>query len=104
MFENLDDMLEKSKKPLDRRLPILMYGTTAIGSVIFLILGVSGRGYSTLFNLAVWAAMFLLSVTWLVTTLRSSAPITRRDFGVRCMIVFWLLWAHRLPHLFTGHM
>lgn len=104
MFENLDDMFEKSKKPPDRSLQILMYGTTAIGSFIFLILGVLGHGFSHLFNLVVWAAMFLLSLTWLVTSLRSSVPITRRDFVVRCMIVAWLLSAHHLPHLLTGHM
>jgi len=101
MFESLDDMFEKSKKPLDRRLSILMYGTTAIGSFIFLFLGVLGHGFSHLFNLVVWAAMFLLSLTWLVTSLRLSVPITRRDFTVRCMIVAWLLWAHRLPYLLS---
>ncbi len=104
MFESLDDKVEKSKKPLDRSLPILMYGTTVIGSSIFLILGVLGHGFSHLFNLAVWAAMFLLSLTWLVTSVRSSAPITRRDFAVRGIILTWLLIAHRLPYLLTGHM
>jgi len=99
MFETLEDSFEKSKKPLDRRFPILMYGTTAIGSFIFLILGVLGHGFSHLFNLVVWAAMFLLSLTWLVTNLRSSVPITREDFRVRCMIVAWLLLAHRLPYM-----
>jgi hypothetical protein len=101
MFESLDDKFEKSKKPLDRSLPILMYGTTAIGSFILLILGVLGHGFSHLFNLVVWAAMFLLSLTWLVTGLRSSVSITRRDFVVRCMIVAWLLAAHRLPYLLS---
>jgi lysylphosphatidylglycerol synthetase-like protein (DUF2156 family) len=99
MFETLEDSFEKSKKPLDRSLPILMYGTTAIGSSILLILGVLGHGFSHLFNLIVWAAMFLLSLTWLVTSLRLSVPITRRGFTVRCMILFWLLWAHRLPYI-----
>ena len=99
MFETLEDKSDKSGKPLDRSLPILMYGITAIGSFIFVILGVREHGLSHPFNLALWAAMFLLSVAWLVTSLRSPVPVTHREFALRGTILIWLLIAHRLPYV-----
>ncbi|MGA9978704.1 MAG: hypothetical protein WBQ08_08725 [Candidatus Sulfotelmatobacter sp.] len=95
MFETLEDRIE-NKKPLDRGYPILMFGISAIVSSIALILVVRGHGFSHLFSLVVWAAAFLLSLTWLVTSLRSSAPMTRRDFRVRSMVLLWLLLAQDL--------
>jgi hypothetical protein len=99
MFETLEDKFEKSKPPLDRGLPILLYSFYAVFSSIALILGVGRHGFSRLFSLVVWAAMFLLSLTWLMTSLKSSVPNTRRDFWVRSMILLWLLIAQRLPYL-----
>jgi hypothetical protein len=99
MFETLEDKFEKSKKPLDRGLPILMYGATATVSSIVLILRARGHGFSHLFSLVDWAAMFLLSSTWLVTSLRSSVPITRRDCGVRVIVLSLLLMAQNLPYI-----
>ena len=99
MFETLEDKIEKSKKPLDPGLPILIYGATAAVSSIVLILRVQGHGFSHLFSLVGWAAMFLLALTWLVTSLRSSVPITRRDFGVRIAVLCLLLMVQRLPSI-----
>jgi hypothetical protein len=99
VFETLEDKLEKSKKPLDPGLPILMYGATAAVSSIMLILRARGHGLSHLFSLLDSAAMFLLSLTWLVTSLRSSVPITRRDCGVRGIILLLLLMAQDLPSI-----
>lgn len=99
MFETLEDKFEKSKKPLDPGLPILMYSTHVILSSIFLILGVRGHGFSHVLSLVGWAAMFLLSLTWLVTSLRSSDPISRRDCGVRGTVLLLLLLAQRLPYI-----
>jgi hypothetical protein len=93
MFETLEDKFEESKKPLDPGLPMLMYSASAIGSCIAIILGMRRHGFSHLFSLVVWATMFLLSLTWLVTSLRSSVPITRRDFRVRHIILLSLLFA-----------
>jgi hypothetical protein len=99
MFETLEDKIEKSKNPLDPGLPILIYGaTTAVSSVVF-ILRVQAHGFSHLFSLVGWAAMFLLSLTWLVTSFRSSVPITRRDFGVRIAVLCLLLMVQRLPSI-----
>jgi hypothetical protein len=74
MFETLEDKFEESKKPLDPGLPILMYSASAIGSCIAITLGMRRHGFSHLFSLVVWATMFLLSLAWLVTSLRSSVP------------------------------
>ena len=97
MFETLEEKLEK--KPLDPALPILIYGATAAVSAIVLILRFQGHGFSHLLNLVGWAAMFLLSLAWLVTSFRSSVPITRRDFGVRIAVLVLLLMVQRLPSI-----
>jgi hypothetical protein len=103
MFETLEDAFEKSKPPLDRGLPILMYGIHVVISSTVLILGicrVRGRGLSHLFTLIVWVAMLLLSLTWLVTSFRSSVPITRYDYRVRYTILWVLLLLARfLPDI-----
>jgi hypothetical protein len=74
-FETLEDRFEKSMPPLDRGWPILVYSVRAVLGSIGLIIGVGGYGFSGLFTLVVWAAMFLLSLTWLVTSLRSSGDV-----------------------------
>jgi hypothetical protein len=91
MFETLDDAFEKSKPPLDRGWPILMYSANVLLSSFALIIE-GKRGFSLvharlLFSLIVWTVMFLLSLTWLVASLKSSVPITRRDYGVRFTIL-----------------
>jgi hypothetical protein len=91
MFETLEDAFEKSKPPLDRGWPILMYSANVALSSLALI--IEGRhGFSLgharlLFSLIVWAVMFLLSLTWLVASFKSSVPISRRDCGVRFSIL-----------------
>ena len=91
MFETLEDAFEKSKPPLDRGWPILMYSANVVlSSFAFLLEGRHGfsRGHARLlFSLIVWAIMFLLSLTWLVASLRPSVPISRRDCGVRFTIL-----------------
>src|ERR1700752_2638886 len=89
MFETLEEISEKSKPPLDRGYPILTYSIHLILSSSVLILGVRGHSFSHLLGLVVWAAMFLLSLTWLTISLRSSTPVTRYDYRVR----YTTLWA-----------
>jgi hypothetical protein len=95
MFETLEDAFEKSKPPLDPGWPIWMYSTHVVFSFFALVVEV-GHGFShwharLLFSLIVWAVMFLLCLTWLVASLRSSVPITRLDFRVRSTILWVLL-------------
>ncbi len=91
MFETLEDSFEKSKPQLDRGVPILTYGIHAVLSFIFLILGVERHGLSRPFSPVVWTVMLLLSLNWLVASLRSSVPIARSDFWVRYKILWALL-------------
>jgi hypothetical protein len=99
MFETLEDAFEKSKPPLDRGWPILLYGGYLVLSSIALTLGVRRHGFYHPFSLAAWAAMFSLSLIWLVTSLRSSAPVARRDFAIRSNILLLLLMAEDLPYI-----
>lgn len=93
------DTLEPPEQAVARRWPLLIYGTYAVGGLVFLILGLRRHGFSQPFGLAVSVAMFLLSLTWLVTTLRSTTPITNRHFGVRNMILILLLMADEIAYI-----
>ena len=99
MFETLEDKFEKSKPPLDRGYPILLYSGYVVVSSIALTLGVRRHNFYHPFSLVVWAAIFLLSLTWLVTSLRSSVPIARHDFAIRSNILLFLLMAEDLPYI-----
>jgi hypothetical protein len=91
MFGTLEDAFEKSKPPLHRGYPILGYSAHLVFSSFALILEgsqVFSQGHvRLLFSLILWAVMFLLSLTWLGAILRSSVRITRRDCGIRCIIL-----------------
>jgi hypothetical protein len=91
MFESLEDAFEKSKPPLDRGDPILMYSIHGVLSFVCLIFGIERHGLSRPFSPVVWTVMFLLSLNWLVASLRSSVPIARSDFWVRYKILWALL-------------
>jgi hypothetical protein len=93
MFETLEDMFEESKQPLDRRWPILMYSIFAVYGLVYLILAV--RRHQPL-GLVVGAVMFLLSLIWLTTTIRSPVPVTRRDSRVRRTILLLLPLAYEI--------
>lgn len=95
MFETLDPQ----EQTVPRRYPLLMYSTYTVVGLVFLILGVRRHGISQPFRLVVGAAMFLLSLTWLITTLRSSVPLTGRSFGVRNFILILLLLAHDIAYI-----
>ena len=99
MFETLEDKLEKSKQPPSPGYPILIYGFHAVISSIALHRGVPGHGFSRLFSLVDWAVLFLLSVTWLVRSLRSPASMSRHDYWVRGIVLLSLLMAQDLPYI-----
>ena len=94
MFETSDPQ----EQTVARRWPLLMYSTYAVVGLVFLILGVRRHAFSQPFRLIVGAAMFLLSLTWLTTTLRSSVPLSVRSFGVRNIILIFLLTAHDIAY------
>jgi len=93
MFETLGDPLDRT---VNRRWPILEYSTFAIAGLFFLIMDVRRHGFSQPFWLVVLAAIILLSLTWLVTTIRSTVPPTYREVNFRYIILL-------LPLLIFGH-
>jgi hypothetical protein len=95
MFETLEDVFEKSKPPLDRRWPPLMYSTDVVVGLFFIIEGV--RRHHPL-GAVVGAVVFLLSLIWLITTTKSPVPVTRRELWVRGQIVVWILMAYQMAY------
>ena len=88
------DTLDPSDRILARRGLLLSYGIFAVAGFLFLVLDLRRKGFSHPFELAVAAALLLLSLTWFLTTLISGAPITVRTFTVRNMILVVLLTVH----------
>jgi len=95
MFETLENVFEKSKQPLDRRWPISMYSANAVVGLGFLMEGM--RRHHP-FGAVVGAVVFLLSLIWLITTVRSPVPVSRRDLWVRGRIVVWILMAYEIAY------
>jgi hypothetical protein len=93
MFETLEDVLEKSKPPLARGYPIVMYGMYVVVGLFYLIEGV--RRHHP-FGAVVGAVVFLLSLIWLITTIRLPVPVSRHDYWVRGLIVSWILMAYEI--------
>ncbi len=95
MFETLEDMREKSQGPLDRRWPLLMYSMDVIVGLVYII---DGMRRHQPFGVLVGAVVFLLSLIWLITTIRSPVRARRRDVWVRCQIVVWILMAYQVAY------
>ena len=89
MFETLDSPLDRT---VNRRWPILEYSTFAVVGLLFLIQGVRRHGFSQPFQLVGLTVMVLLSLTWLVTTLRSTVPLTLRNVRFPHYILLSLLF------------
>jgi len=95
MFETI----EPPEQLVGRRWPLLVYGTYSLVGLVLLGLGVRRHGFSQPFGLAIAAVMFTLSVAWLVTTLRSSSPLTSRRFGIQNAILLLLLMARDIASI-----
>jgi len=95
MFETL----EPPEQIVPRRWLLLMYGIYLLAGLVFLTLGLWRHGVSQPFRLAIHTAMFLLSLTWLATSVRSTSQTTNRQFRVRNMIMILLLMAHDLAQM-----
>lgn len=84
MFETLGGPLDRT---VNRRWPLLEYSTCAVVGLFFLISEVRRHGFSQPFWPVVLTATFLLSLTWVVTTLRSTVPPTYREVNFRHFIL-----------------
>jgi|SRR5580704_10045501 hypothetical protein len=101
MFETLEDMREKSRPPLDREDPILIYGMYVVVGLFYLIEGM--RRHQP-FGAVVGAVVCLLSLIWLITTIRSPVPVTRHDFWVRGQILLGILMAYEMAYTVSTHL
>jgi len=90
MFETLDSPLDRT---VSRRSALLAYGIYVVVSLLLLILDWRMYGFSQPFQLAVPAAILLLSWTLLVTTLGSEVPLTIRKVRVFHIIILLLVFA-----------
>jgi hypothetical protein len=95
MFETL----EPPEQLVARRWPLLLYGTYSLAGLGFFLLGVRRHGLSQSFNLTIAAIMLVLSLVWLVMTLRSKSPLSSRSFSVRTIILWVLLMAHDISSI-----
>jgi hypothetical protein len=66
MFETLEDIREKSQRPMDPSWPLLMYSMDIILGLFYVI---SGIGRHQPFGGFVGAVVFLLSLIWVITTI-----------------------------------
>jgi hypothetical protein len=101
MFESLEDAFEKSKPPLDRGDPILVYSLYVVVGLFYLIEGV--RRHHTL-GAVVGAVVILLSLIWLITTIRSPVPVTKHDLWVRGQIVICILMAYEAAYTVSARL
>jgi hypothetical protein len=95
MFETLEDMREKSQRPLGRGTALILYSFDFVVGLVYTISGV--RRHQSLAVL-VGAVVFLLSLVWLVTTIRSPVRVSRRDVWVRGQIVICILMAYQVAY------
>lgn len=92
MFETL----EPREQPASRRMASLMYIVYGLCGLAFFVLGTLRHGFSRPTALVISAAMFLLSLTWLIAILRSKVFLTSRQVRIRNIMLLALLMAHDL--------
>jgi hypothetical protein len=95
MFETLEDMREKSQRPLGRGTALLIYSFDFVVGLFYIISGM--RRHQSLAVL-VGTVVFLLSLIWLVATIRSPVQVSRRDVWVRGQIVICILMAYQVAY------
>jgi hypothetical protein len=90
MFETL----EPSEQPVKYRWLLLMfYGTYCLVGLVSGTLSVRRHGLSQPAQLALSCALFLLSLMWLVATLRSGTSLSSRKAGFRNIILLLVFLA-----------
>lgn len=95
MFETLEDMREKSQRPMDPFWPHLMYSMDILLGLFYVISGMQRHQWLAVL---IGAVVFLLSLIWLITTIRSQARMSRRDVWVRGQIVICILMAYQMAY------
>lgn len=90
MFETL----EPSERPVEHRWLLLMfYGTYWFAGLVSGTLTVRRHGFSQPAHLALSCAMFLLSLIWLVATLKAGPSLSSRKVASRNLILLLVFLA-----------
>jgi hypothetical protein len=95
MFETLEDMREKSQRPMSRGTALFMYSFDLVLGVFYII---SGMHRNQKFAVLIGTVVFLLSLIWLITTVRSPLRVSRREVWVRGQIVICILLAYEAAY------
>jgi hypothetical protein len=87
MFETL----EPPEQRVTRRWPVLMFGTYGLVGLVEFLVVLRRHGLTQPFSLAIATITLVLSLVWLVMTLRSRSPLSSRSFVVRSIVLLVLL-------------
>lgn len=99
MFDSLDP---DERKVVDRGWSLLMYSIFGFYGLALLILGVQSREHDWL-GLAIGGFVSLLSSIWFITTIKSPAPVTRRELRIRSRTLLFILLAYEIAYTVAGH-
>ena len=101
MFETLEDMREKSQRPMSRGTALFMYSFEFAVGLSYIIIGMQRRQP---FGVLVGAVVSLLPLIWLITTIRSPLRVSRRDVWVRGQIVICILLAYEAAYTISARL
>lgn len=80
MFETLEEIREKSQRPMSRGTALFMYSFDLVLGLFYIIFGMQRHQP---FAVLVGGVVSLLSLIWFVATIRSPVRVSRRDVWVR---------------------
>jgi hypothetical protein len=96
MFETLE---RPPEEPIDRRWPIMFYGVYCLIGLVSFSGNLSRHRFSQPAILAVAAIMFFLSLTFLVSALRSPSPLGTRKLRVTLILLLLLMFCLQYLHM-----
>ena len=87
MFETLEPPEQRVARPW----PLSMFGIYSLVGLVEFLAVLRRNGFTQPFSLAIAAITVVLSLVWLVMTLRSRSPVSSRSFAVRSIVLLVLL-------------
>jgi hypothetical protein len=81
--------------------PLLMYTMDIVLGSFYII---SGTQRHQRLGVLVGAIVLLLSLVWLITTIRSRIRLSRRDVWIRGQIVIWILLAYEAAYTISARL
>jgi len=101
MFETLEDMREKSQRPMSRGTALFIYSFDLALGLFYII---SGMQRHQPFAVLVGAVVSLLSLIWSVATIRSPVRVSRHDVWIRGQIVIFILLAYEAAYTISARL